>query len=186
MRDATREMADSLHLLRLSKRLLRSGKLNFGHFFGRDVPAGAIHKVIFLNANPGNPTVAAIFATIAIDEAERGLADQGKFEAGPCVFHIVRVQQFEDRHAGDLCFRPAQDGLPRWIGSLEISLGIERSQQIGAQLPCQAACLRALDHPSLEVAIQLAQAGFRRTESNFRGVPLGHVRAFDKYRCHIA
>ena len=100
-------------------------------FVGRDVPAGAIHKTIFRNANPGNPAIAAILAPIAIDEADRRLADQREFKAGPRVFHIVRMQQFEDRHAGNLRLRPAQDGLPRRIGSLEISLGIERTEQIG-------------------------------------------------------
>lgn len=43
----------------------------------------------------------------------------------------------------------------------------------------------AFDRPSFEVPIQLPQAGFRRPESNFRGVSLGYVGAFDKNRCHI-
>ena len=75
------------------------------------------------------------------------------------------MQQLEDRHARDFRFRPSEDSLPRRIGGLEISLGIERPEQIGTQLPGQATRLGALDHLPFEVGVQLAQPGFRPPEA---------------------
>src|ERR1700733_2857405 len=108
MGDAAREVADRFHLLRLSQSLLRGRELRFRQLFARDVPASAINEAIFQNANPGNPTKATVLASITIDEAERGLPNQGEFEAVPRVLRIVGVEQLEDRHAGNVRLRPAQ------------------------------------------------------------------------------
>ena len=86
VRDAAREMADGLHLLRLPKGFLRGGELDFRLALGRDVATGAIDKAVFRNADPGNPTVAAVLAAIAVDETERRLADLASARSRPaCV-----------------------------------------------------------------------------------------------------
>ena len=116
----------------------------------------------------------------------RRLTDLGQFKAGSRVLQIVRVQQLEDRHAGDLRLRPSKDGLPRWIGRLEIALGVEGPEQIGTQLPGQAARLSALNNPAFKVGIEFAEPGFRGPKCVLRRVALGNVDTFDEDRRDLA
>src|ERR1700682_505906 len=83
MGNTARELANHLHLLRLSKGFLRCRKLDFRSSLGCDVPTGAIYKIVLLNAHPRNPTVTAILASIAIDETDCRLTNQSQLKAGP-------------------------------------------------------------------------------------------------------
>ena len=116
---------------RLAKGFLRRRKLDFRRSLSCDVPTGAIYKLVFLNTDPRNPTVTAILASIAIGETDCRLTNHSQLKAGPRVLHIIRMQQLEDRHARDFFFRPSEDGLPRRVGGLKISLGIESPEQVG-------------------------------------------------------
>jgi hypothetical protein len=75
VRDAAREVADRLHFLRVPKSLLGVRQFDFRRPLGGDVSTGAIHISIFRNANPGNPAITAILASITIGETECRLTD---------------------------------------------------------------------------------------------------------------
>jgi hypothetical protein len=90
--DATRELADRFDLLRLSNGLSGRRKLNFRRSLSRDVPTGAIHKAVFRNANPRNPSVAAILASIPVGETDRRLTYLRQLKAGPRVLQVVWMQ----------------------------------------------------------------------------------------------
>jgi hypothetical protein len=74
----------------------------------------------------------------------------------------------------------ASDHLPCRIRGLEISPGVERAQQVRAQLPGQAARLGALDDPPFEVGVQFPKPGLRLPQRILRGAPRGHVGPLDE------
>ncbi len=138
-----------------------------------DVATAAIDHAVFRHTHPRDPSIAAVLAAIAVGEADRRLALLGQVETRLSALDVVGVQQFEDRQAGDLLLGPAQRRFPGGVGRFEIALRIERAEQVGADLPGQAARLGALDDLALEVGIEFAQAGLALAQRRVGLHPLG-------------
>ena len=184
--DAAGELADRLHLLGLPKRLLGRRKFDFRRSLGGDVSTGAIDKALFRDADPGNPAVAAILASIAIGETDRRLTDRVSSKparvcstsSGCSSSKIDMLATSASDHPSTVCH-----------AGLEVSkYPLELSAPSRSGLNCQvrAARLRALNHPSFEFRIQFAKPGFRCPQCFLRGCPLGDVRAFDEDRRDFA
>ena len=155
--DAAGQLADRLHFLGLAQRFLCCRQLGFRLSLGCDVPARTIDIAFLGNADPRDPSIAAVLAAVAIGKAQRRLADLRQLEAGARVLAVVRVQQVENRHAEDFCLGPSEHAFPGRVGGFEISAGIQGPKQVGTQAPGPAARLCALDHLALEIGILFAQ-----------------------------
>ena len=158
--DPACQLTNGLHFLRLAQRLLGLGEIGFGRLFLGDIAAAAIHHPLFRNADPGDPAVGAILAAVAIGKADRRLALLRQFKSGARPLDVVRMQHFENRHAGNLFLRPSQHRLPGRIGGLEIALRVECAEEVRAHLPGPAARLGALDNLALQIRIQFAKTSF--------------------------
>ena len=79
--DPAGKLADRVHFLGLTQGLLSCRQFDFRSPFGCNISASAIDIAILKNADPRNPTIAAVFATVSICETQRGLADLRQFEA---------------------------------------------------------------------------------------------------------
>jgi len=69
--DAARQLAHSLHLLRLAQLLLCGGQFDLPLAFGRDVTGHGMDQVLSRHCRPREVAIGAILVLVAVFEAQR-------------------------------------------------------------------------------------------------------------------
>ena len=111
VRDASGQLADRLHLLRLAELLLHSEKLGRRGLLAGHVTAAGIDEPALRRRDPGDPTVATILVEVARLIGRNGLrrAVRQDLRARGLMLGMVEV---EVAPSDDLLGLPAQDGVP--------------------------------------------------------------------------
>jgi len=170
MREAARELADRLHLLRLAQGLLGPGERLGGLLLGLDFAPDRVDEVLVWNSRPRQPAVAAVPAPVAVLEGQlRGAAGQSG-RRGEGRLPVVRMDEVHEGPRGHLLGGPTQRRHPCRVQTDDVPVEIRHAEQVGGGLPDLVPFGGALGDLLLQRCVQVAQGLFGRPQLGDVGV----------------
>ena len=175
VRDAARELAHGLHLLRLAQGILCVGQPGLGQFALRHVAAVAVDAVAFDGRVPRDPAVRAVLMDVAILEIRDLAVARRLLERAQRALEVVGHDEIGETAAGDVVGTVAQDARPGRVDSAEDAIRVDDDEQVSRVAPDPVTLLRALGDLSLERSGELAQLEFRTAPLDRHARALRHL-----------
>ena len=157
VRDTAGELADGLHLLCLAELPFRGFQRACLAFFFRRVAADRDDLAIARSRVPDDVAVAAVLVAVAIVEARERMTFTDPARGGDRAFHIVGMDEGEERSSDQFNFRPAKRVGPGRIDRVDGSVEVGDEHDVGRQLPKPVAVRGACGNLLLERRVEFEQ-----------------------------